>query len=40
MSNHTLRGILIAVAVVLIIAVLFAIGVYGAAFLMLGPMMA
>ncbi|WP_395307792.1 hypothetical protein V4U86_20665 [Mycobacterium sp. AMU20-3851] len=40
MSNHTLRGILVAVAVVLIIAVLFAIGVYAVAFLMLGPMMA
>lgn len=40
MSNHTLRGILIAVAVVLIIAVLFATGVYAAASLMPGPMMA
>ncbi len=40
MSNHTLRGILVAVAVVLIIAVLIAIGIYALAFLMLGPMMA
>ncbi len=40
MSNHTPRGILVAVAVVLIIAVLIAIGAYALAFLMLGPMMA
>ena len=40
MSNHTLRGILVAVAVVLIVAVLIAIGIYALAFLMLGPMMA
>lgn len=40
MSNDTLRGILVTVAVVLTIAVLIAIGVYAVAFLMLGPMMA
>jgi hypothetical protein len=40
MSNNTLRGVLIAVAVVLAIAVLIAIGVYAVAFIMLGPMMA
>jgi hypothetical protein len=40
MSNNTLRGVLIAVVVVLTIAVLIAIAVYAVAFLMLGPMMA
>ena len=40
MSNNTLRGLLIAIAVVLTIAVLIAIGVYAVAFIMLGPMMA
>jgi hypothetical protein len=40
MSNNTLRGVLIAIVVVLTIAVLIAIGVYAVAFLMLGPMMA
>ncbi|CAM3897428.1 hypothetical protein MYFR107205_29930 [Mycolicibacterium frederiksbergense] len=40
MSNNTLRRILIAVAVVLTIIILVAIGVYAVAFLMLGPMMA
>lgn len=40
MSNTTLRRILIAVAVVLTIVILVAIGVYAVAFLMLGPMMA
>ncbi|CAN7277128.1 MULTISPECIES: hypothetical protein [Mycobacteriaceae] len=40
MSNNTLRRILIAVAVVLTIVILVAIGVYAVAFLMLGPMMA
>jgi hypothetical protein len=40
MSNNTLHRILIAVAVVLTIVILVAIGVYAVAFLMLGPMMA
>lgn len=40
MSNNTLRRILIAVAVILGIAILIAIGVYAVAFIMLGPMMA
>lgn len=40
MSNNTLRRILIAVAVVLTIVILVALGVYAVAFLMLGPMMA
>ncbi|MGU3500173.1 hypothetical protein [Mycobacterium sp. C31M] len=40
MSNHTLRGVLITIAVILAMAVLIAIGIYAAAFIMLGPMMA
>lgn len=40
MSNHTLRGVLITIVVILAMAALIAIGIYAAAFIMLGPMMA
>lgn len=39
MSNHTLRGILITMAVILACVVLTIVAVYAVAFVMLAPMM-